>query len=229
LHDAIWDLAVAGSHRDLIAWLHDDLCSHRELPKNLFPADIEVEYHFGDLVNFLTVPEDISLYLLEQQLYNKLKRYTIIEQRIQQGRTQIRDDADLKKAIVAAKSSNPNKPVVVFYCMQNLENKPIAQPPSATDNSLKPITKLRTMASESATAPEKNNATNSSTTSSGGMSAEQFTMLKNFLEKSMSLKDLEKEVKKVAIQVRHNAQQNADIYDEIQNIKTNDRNFISTN
>jgi hypothetical protein len=38
LHEELWTLAIKNSQRELISWLHDDLCSFKDLPKNLFPA-----------------------------------------------------------------------------------------------------------------------------------------------------------------------------------------------
>jgi len=243
IHEEIWALAVGKKQRDVVLWLQSDLCSHKKLPKTMFPAKIEVEYRMGDMIGFLKVPEDVSLYELEQQLYNKLKRFTVLEQRIQQGRTQIRDDKDLKKAIASAKASgavstnNSNKVgkdgkkkeplnVVVFHCVQNLEGKFVAQPPSTTDNpALKPI-RLRT--------PDVNAADEKSQTTipvaPPMLSHEQFKTLQASMSDSLMplLKDLGRDVKKVVNQTKLSALQGSDIYDEIQSMKTSDREFISS-
>lgn len=74
IQEDLWTLAVEKKQQDVVLWLQSDLCSHKKLPKTMFPAsmsfnklylilvadddtEIEVEYRMGDMVGFLKVPE----------------------------------------------------------------------------------------------------------------------------------------------------------------------------
>eukprot|EP00026_Physarum_polycephalum_P000268 Phypoly_transcript_00268.p1 GENE.Phypoly_transcript_00268~~Phypoly_transcript_00268.p1 ORF type:complete len:1752 (+),score=258.40 Phypoly_transcript_00268:72-5258(+) len=229
LHDELWDLATKNKHREIIMWLHSDLCAEKKLPSELFPAEIEIEYHFADIVSFITVPEDVSLYELEQQLYTKLKRYIIMEQHLAQGRTQIRDDADLKKAINNAKAKNKKVATVtiVFHCTQNLEYKFIAAAPSTNNASQKPILKIRTAVVVEEEVPKKT----PKKADKPEMSETLLNKLKEFISEKNSefQKDFKKELNKIYMQGKHANQQYADIYEEIQYFKANDLSRASGN
>lgn len=224
LSDKLWELAVGNSQREVILWLHSDLCTSKELPVNLFPHPIEVEYHQGDMVSFMTINEDTPFHELERAIYNKAKRWMYIEQRLTQGRTQIRDDTDLRKAISTAKESKKKgeKIVVVFHLAQNLENKPIAEKPTSGGAGQKIVSRLRSNSKNMET-PAKE------TSSEPALSVDQFKILKEKLigEFNPFQKELEKELKKISAQMKYARQQNATIYDEIQGIKANDREFVS--
>ena len=40
IQDEIWNLAVEKKQRDVVLWLQSDLCSHKKLPKTMFPASM---------------------------------------------------------------------------------------------------------------------------------------------------------------------------------------------
>jgi len=225
LADKLWELAVGNSQREVILWLQSDLCSNKDLPKNLFPHPVEIEYHQGDMVNFLTINEDTPFHEVERAIYNKVKRWMYVEQKLTQGRTQIRDDTDLRKAISTAKdAAKGEKIVVVFHLTQNLENKPVAEKPTSGGPSQKIVSRLR-----SNDVPEALGAKPETAAPVPALSLDQFKLLKDKLigEFNPFQKELEKELKKISAQMKYARQQNADIYDEIQGIKANDREFVS--
>jgi len=109
--------------------------------------------------------------------------------------------------------------VVVFTCIQNLDNKPIARPPSNPAPSTI-TTKLRTGLGEA--------AEQAKTSVPSALSSDQFAILRDSIVDKFTpyQKELEKELKKISMQHKMVSNQNADIYDEIQQIKANDREFV---
>jgi len=204
------------------------VCPEKEMPPELFGREIVVEYRLqdqrGDLVNFLTVKEDVSFFELEKQIFNKSQRWLILEIKMDNGRTQIRDDDDLAREIQRVKKvqgtlKEGEKLKLSFTCVVNMENKPIAVP-RATTASAKQSTKVTAVVQTETTQNVKRDAQN--------VSQEDFTQLKSILAEGFTglNKDIARMMNKMTNQSKFAAQQSNDIYEEIQHVKQTDRDFI---
>jgi len=214
------------------------------LPINLFFREIIVEYRMhdqqGDLVSYINVKEDVSLFELEKIIHDKSGKWIILEQRFPTGaRTKIKDDEDLRRAIRAAISEHekqkaegkgksvtpgpevklpkkePEKITVVFYTSLNLANKPYSTPQNAA--AARQTTKP--MVSKKKKAQEKKGTK---------ITSDQFVVLQSQMMEGFSVlkRDITRDFKKSSNQSHLIAQQANDIYDEIQQVKANDRDFI---
>jgi len=223
--DELWNIAIRNRDAEMLNLFLEDLCSEKQIPNGLFGREIIIEYKLqdarGDLVNYLSVKEEISLYELEKLVYTKSGRWLILEQRLESGRSQIRDDDDLARVLQHANVEQKNKlkegdkVKISLQCSVNLENRPISQPRATV--SAKQATKLGGLISDATLVKDTKNIT-----------SEQFAQIKSMFSEGMQnlKKDFTRDLKKVSNQTKFVSQQSSDIYEEIQQVKATDREFI---